>query len=100
VPISKTLQEERDKVELEPNTFDLNSDTNGSFGVSSDHFSFWDTNHEDLSASGNGGMKQMYSYASIDNDGKKEDIYTPQEQTKEKNNMTLEQLQQQRQSEL
>ena len=100
VPISKTLQEERNKVELEPNTFDLNNDTTGSFGVSSDHFSFWDTNHEDLSASGNGGMKQMYSYASIENDGKKEEIYTPQEQTKETNNMTLEQLQQQRQSEL
>lgn len=102
VPMSKTLDEEKEKIHLEPNTFDLGSETNGNFGVCSDSFSFWDTNHEELSASGNGGMKQMYSYASIFDDSQQDgQIYTPQEESKSSNQgMTLEQLQQQRQNEL
>ena len=100
--MSKTLDEEKEKIHLEPNTFDLGSETNGNFGVCSDSFSFWDTNHEELSASGNGGMKQMYSYASIFDDSQQDgQIYTPQEESKSSNQgMTLEQLQQQRQNEL
>lgn len=101
VPMSKSLDDEKEKLHLEPNNFDLNSDTNGNFGVCSDNFSFWDSNHEELSASGNGGMKQMYSYKSIFDDDSQHQIYTPQNESKDKNQgMTLEQLQQQRQNEL
>jgi hypothetical protein len=46
-------------------------------------------------------MKQMYSYSSIFDDTQKEQIYTPQEESKNSNQgMSLEQLQQQRQNEL
>ena len=40
--------------------FSLDRETIGSYGVSSDSFSFYDSNHEELSASGNGGTRQMY----------------------------------------
>jgi glutaredoxin-related protein len=46
----------------EPLSFSLNS--NG-FGVISDEYSFLDQNNEDLSAKGNGGMRQQHHYASI-----------------------------------
>ncbi len=101
LPITKTLEEEKIKINQEPNSFDIGQETNGMFGVSSDHFSFWDSSEDDLSASGNGGMKQMYSYATIEGDNQHGQIYTPQEDSKEsKQKMSLEQLQQQRQNEL
>ena len=34
--------------------------------ISSDNFSFLDQNTDDLSTRGNGGMRQMHNYASID----------------------------------
>ena len=61
---------------------------------SSDNFSFWDSTHEEMSASGNAGLKQMYSYATVDSQAN-ESIYTPQDNSKEKKqNISLEQLQQ------
>ena len=72
----------------------------GSFGVSSDNFSFYDSNHEELSASGNGGMRQMYNYSGIEQSGSNE-IYTPQDQGKEqKLSMSMEQIQQRRNNEI
>jgi hypothetical protein len=35
-------------------------------GVSSDNYSFWDMSSDDLSAKGNGGVRQMYNYATPD----------------------------------
>ena len=97
-PISKNICEERTKIEMEPNPFDFSNETSGGFGVSSDNFSFWDTNHDELSASGTGGTKQMYDYVSVDH--KDDQIYTPQEETPVKKAINLEQLQQQRQNEI
>ena len=100
IPLMKDLEQEKQKLNQEPNAFDLGQETNGSFGVSSDSFSFWDSTQDDLSASGNGGLKQMYSYATIEGQSNNE-IYTPQEESKEsKQGLSLEQLQQQRQNEL
>lgn len=96
-PISKNISEERNKLELEPNPFSITLETTGSFGVSSDHFSFWDSDETELSASGNGGTKQMYDYVSVEH--KDEQIYTPQEETT-KQPINMEQIQQQRQSEI
>ncbi len=100
LPIAKTLEQEKQAINHEPNAFALGSETNGTFGVSSDNFSFWDSTHEEMSASGNAGLKQMYSYATVDSQAN-ESIYTPQDNSKEKKqNISLEQLQQQRQNEL
>lgn len=101
-PMSKSIQDEREKINMEPNAFSLESETNGSFGVSSDSFSFWDTNSDDLSAQGNGGKRQMYTYASIEStNNHSEQIYTPTEDTSDKAGpVSLDQIQQQRNKEL
>tara|TARA_Y100000389_G_scaffold186230_1_gene206379 strand:+ start:8489 stop:9115 length:627 start_codon:yes stop_codon:yes gene_type:complete len=101
-PMSKTITEERKQINMEPNAFSLESETNGSFGVSSDSFSFWDANSDDLSAQGNGGTRQMYTYASIECvNNHSEQIYTPSEDAGNKQQpVTLDQIQQQRNNEL
>jgi hypothetical protein len=35
-------------------------------GVASDTYSFWDQSSEEMLAKGNGGMRQMYNYSTID----------------------------------
>lgn len=49
----------------EPVSFSLNNNVSGGFGVISDEYSYLDQNSEDLSAKGNGGMRQQHHYASI-----------------------------------
>ena len=48
---------------LEPTAFSMNTSM---YGVNSDNYSFLDQNSDDLSAKGNGGLRQMYNYASLD----------------------------------
>ena len=57
----------------EPTAFTIGSSSN--FGVASDTFSFLDQNSDELSAKGDGGMRQQHHYASIGNSGT--DIETP-----------------------
>lgn len=47
----------------EPLAFSLGS---VNFGVASDNYSFWDMTDDELSAKGNGGLRQMYNYATPD----------------------------------
>ena len=83
----------------EPSPFSLNHDCIGGYGVASDTFSFWDQTSDDLSAKGNGGMRQLYNYATIDSDiridAPKED-YTPDKI----GSVSLENLQQTRNSDI
>jgi hypothetical protein len=83
----------------EPSPFSLNDDCIGGFGVASDSFSFWDQTSDDLSAKGNGGMRQLYNYVTIDSnlriDAPKED-YAPDKI----GSVSLENLQQQRNNEI
>tara|TARA_B110001450_G_scaffold256386_1_gene286693 strand:- start:529 stop:1152 length:624 start_codon:yes stop_codon:yes gene_type:complete len=100
-PMSKTINEERKQINMEPNAFSLGAETNGSFGVSSDSFSFWDTNSDELSAQGDGGKRQMYTYASIESiNNHSEQIYTPTQEASNEQPVTLDQIQQQRNNEL
>jgi hypothetical protein len=80
----------------EPAPFSLTSDFMG-HGVASDTYSFWDQSSEEMMAKGNGGMRQMYNYSTIDysNAGKIEtppDNYAPDKVGQ----VSLEQLQQNR----
>jgi hypothetical protein len=80
----------------EPAPFSLTSDFMG-HGVASDTYSFWDQSSEEMLAKGNGGMRQMYNYSTIDysNSGKIEtppDNYAPDKVGQ----VSLEQLQQNR----
>jgi len=65
-PQAKTIKEEKTMLYEEPNPFDLSRDTLRSSGVASDNYSFLDMAPQELAPEGNGGMRQMYSYASID----------------------------------
>ena len=57
----------------EPSAFSINNNISG---IISDNFSFLDQNSDDLSAKGNGGLRQIYNYVTLDNNEK---IYTPEE---------------------
>ena len=86
---------------MEPNAFSLESETNGSFGIKR-LIQPLGTNNDDLSAQGNGGTRQMYTYASIEStNSHSEQIYTPAEQADDKPApVSLDQIQQQRNNEL
>ena len=67
--------------------------------MASDAFSFWDQSSDDLSAKGNGGMRQLYNYATVDSnmriEAPKEDYMPDKIGT-----VSLENLQQKRNSEI
>ena len=99
-PKAKTVsEEETNMMNIDPNPFSLNNDLTGGFGVASDSFSFLDTSPEDLGASGNGGSRQMYNYATIDGVGGQ--ISTPMEQNNDgKMRMSMEEIQNRRNMEI
>jgi len=83
----------------EPNAFSIGRESMGLYGVASDNYSFLDQTADELSAKGNGGMRQMYNYATIDIIDKIEtppDDYSPDKV----GSVSLEQLQQQRNLEI
>lgn len=77
---------------MEPMAFSFGE---GTAGVASDNFSFLDMTSDSLAATGDGGLRQMYNYVSVDYQNVA--INTPSEDFgSRKNNMTMEQLQKQR----
>ena len=88
---------------MEPMAFSLGGFGMGfGSGVVSDNYSFLDQDADDLNAKGNGGLRQMHSYFGLQGSDK---IETPKDdydykQSKTSNNLTVEQLQQQREQEL
>ena len=84
------------KMNGEPLAFSLN---NGGYGVASDNYSFLDQDASDLSAKGDGGMRQQHHYATLDYNS---NIETPPDnyQPDKVGQVTLEQLQQNRNSEI
>ena len=75
----------------------------GGFGIVSDQFSFLDMDENDLSAKGNGGVRQMHNYVNLQYSDK---ISTPEDDVNYKSSnkipqgLTVEQLQQQRDNDL
>lgn len=65
------VQQKEISHDLEPTAFSMN---NSIYGVNSDNYSFLDQNSDELSAKGNGGLRQMYNYASLNHNDK---INTP-----------------------
>ena len=73
---------------------------NSGYGIVSDQYSFLDMNSEELTAKGSGGMRQMHNYVAI---GQMDSINTPAKDdigSRNTGNMTIEQLQQQREQDL
>lgn len=83
----------------EPSAFSMGSLAMG--GVASDNYSFLDQSAESMSAKGDGGLRQMHQYATLDYIDK---IQTPPDEyepnTIGNQGMTLEQIQQQRNAEI
>jgi len=94
-PKNIALNNEATAFNGEPNSFSLGRESMGGFGVASDNYSFLDQSADELSAKGNGGMRQLYNYATINTVDKIEtppDNYTPDKV----GSVSLEQLQQKR----
>ena len=70
-PVEKVARQKATNFNGEPSAFAIDT---GFSGVVSDNFSFLDQNSDDLSAKGDGGMRQLYSYATINHNDK---IETP-----------------------
>lgn len=89
---------------MEPLAFSLGGSGSGGFfssGISSDQYSFLDMDAESLTATGDGGMRQMHSYVTLNHS---DNISTPEDeanfkQNKIPENITIEKLQQQREQE-
>ena len=95
-PVENEMKQVATNNNGEPAPFSLTSDFMG-HGVTSDTYSFWDQTSDELLAKGNGGMRQMYNYSTIDysNTGRIEtppDNYVPDKVGQ----VSLEQLQKNR----
>jgi hypothetical protein len=86
---------------LEPMAFSFGS-CGSNFGILSDNYSFLDMAPEELTAKGNGGVRQMHNYVSLNY---QDTIHTPENDANElkaakiPQELTVEQLQQQREKE-
>jgi hypothetical protein len=83
--------------DLEPDSFSINN--NQFSGITSDAYSFLNQDNESMSAKGNGGLRQMHFYASLEYNDK---IETPAEDyiPDKIGNISMEKLQQQRNKDL
>ena len=76
-PIEREITQKATNYNGEPSAFKFDG---MSCGVVSDNYSFLDQNSDELSAKGSGGLRQLYSYATIDQSDKIEtppDDYVP-----------------------
>jgi hypothetical protein len=96
-PKTQELTRQATANNMEPYSFSFGLGNIGT-GVSSDNFSFLDTPSESLMAEGDGGLRQMYNYASANFQNEITPINTQEESRKTA--MTLEQLQKQRDMEI
>lgn len=84
---------------IEPMAFSLGG---GGFGIASDNYSFLDMDSDELSAKGNGGLRQMHNYVDLnysDQISSQNDDSEKKGSNKIPQGLTVEQLQQQREQE-
>jgi hypothetical protein len=106
-PIQKQEVKQATRNNMEPHSFVFDAFNGfGGGGIVSDNYSFLDQNDEELSVKGNGGMRQMHSYVSL-NDSMNMSIYSPQDDYEYKSNekikdgqVSLENLQRQREQDI
>jgi len=86
---------------MEPMAFSFGGGGGGGFGIASDQYSFIESSAEELSAKGDGGMKQMHNYVDLSYADK---ITTPTEDYESgrmgAGDISMEQMQQQRNAEM
>uniref|UniRef100_A0A6C0LB03 Glutaredoxin domain-containing protein n=1 Tax=viral metagenome TaxID=1070528 RepID=A0A6C0LB03_9ZZZZ len=100
-PSQEIVTKQATQNNMEPMAFSLGG--GGGFGgIASDNFSFLDMDSEELTTKGNGGLRQMHNYVPLNHS---DIITTPKDEFDYKKGrapegMTIEKLQQQRDSEL
>lgn len=62
-PVETQINNKSTEFNGEPSAYSINNPISG---IISDNYSYLDQNSEELSAKGNGGMRQLYNYATID----------------------------------
>lgn len=88
---------------LEPMAFGFGGSSGSFGGISSDQYSFLDMDSESLSAKGNGGIRQMHNYVDLnysDSINTPDDDHDYKGSNKISGDLTVEQLQQQRELDL
>ena len=100
-PINEEINNQSTKFNGEPHAFSLTDSICNVYGVASDNYSFLDQSPDSLLAKGNGGVRQLYNYSTIDYSNS-ENISTPQENyTSDKlKDLKLEDLQKKRDAEI
>ena len=102
-PTQEKMVKQATQNNMEPMAFSFSS---GGFGdIVSDQFSFLDMDAESLTAKGNGGMRQMHNYVDLNSNGNlniecPNDDFDYKKSNKIPEGLTVEQLQQQRDSDL
>ena len=103
-PTQERMVKQATQNNMEPMAFSFG--TGGGFGdIVSDQYSFLDMDSDSLSAKGNGGMRQMHNYVDLNSNGNlnidcPEDDFDYKKSNKIPEGLTVEQLQQQRDSDL
>lgn len=101
-PVQQNITQVATKNNFEPVSFSFGDSGGNGGGIVSDNFCFLDIDANDLRAEGQGGMRQLHSYMGLDQNDM---ISPPEEVSHNKNekgssNMTLEQLQKQREMDI
>jgi hypothetical protein len=103
-PTQERMVKQATQNNMEPMAFSFGG--GGGFGdIVSDQYSFLDMDSDSLSAKGNGGMRQMHNYVDLNSNGNlnidcPEDDFDYKKSNKIPEGLTVEQLQQQRDSDL
>ena len=101
-PQQEIMVKQATRNNMEPMAFSLGGGSN--FGIMSDQFSFLDMEPDALTAKGNGGMRQMHNYVDLQYSDKitsaDDNDASYKGSNKLSQNVTIEQLQQQRANEL
>jgi hypothetical protein len=100
-PINEEINKQSTQNNGEPHAFSLANSICNVFGVASDNYSFLDQSPDSLLAKGQGGMRQLYNYSTIDYSNS-ENIATPKENysSDKLKDLKLEDLQKQRDAEI
>tara|TARA_Y100001970_G_scaffold190230_1_gene231306 strand:- start:126 stop:716 length:591 start_codon:yes stop_codon:yes gene_type:complete len=102
IPPQQKIQRQNQQINNDPDAFTFGINSGSSFGVNSDSYSYLNQSESEMKAQGNGGMKQLYNYVTLNNYDQQK-INTPDEEDNREQkigNISLESLEQQRNQDL
>ena len=83
-PVQQAQVQKATQNNMEPSAFGFNGGGLFSSGIASDNYSFLDQNDDELSVKGNGGLRQMHNYVSL-NDSMNLTMQLPTDEAEYKN---------------